>query len=589
MANKNKGLSTLLDTGKFEPFIRYIRFPSYKNLEKDFKLTFDFPITALVGQNGTNKSSVLRAIYGCPGGYSTGNYWFSTHLDPILDTDGRPRFIYGYDHPKSTETIEVLKQRTHDKKNPDYWEPAPPKKSDGMLPMSANWDGDKKYRSKTRWNTIEKEVLLIDFRSELSAFDQFFYFGKIENSKAFKSKQDVLRKYSQKLSIAIKSGKSSFQFYKHKVYINKLLDSKTLQYVNSILEKNYSEIRWVEHSYFGKSKAVTVILTNDHLTYTEAFAGSGEFAVVSMVEKILNLPKASLILLDEPEVSLYPAAQERVLDFLIEKSLKKHHQFVFTTHSPFFVKKLPSKAIKTLYPNFTDGKISVINNSYGNEAFHHLGINNEKISIYVEDKLAREIVMLCLRRMTTANKSSYEVTFIDGGANILLEKFLPAFANTNKTNNLFILDGDMKKEVDLTVNVEELSEIQLESNLKEVLGDKFTLPLNSNPKISDKLTTLKQIFVFVQNNLNYLPFQTPEQFIWDNMIDESIDLSLYNNEECYKKKFELLTRNKLNVPSDETVTSDDIFSIQRLMLATINEQFDNLFNWLKTHNSGIVE
>lgn len=39
----------------------------------------------LVGKNGTGKSSVLQAIYGCPQNKSTGDYWFSTDVDPIED------------------------------------------------------------------------------------------------------------------------------------------------------------------------------------------------------------------------------------------------------------------------------------------------------------------------------------------------------------------------------------------------------------------------------------------------------------------------------------------------------------------------
>ena len=80
---------------KLEPYINYIRFPSYKNLDQDLRIDFDFPLTAIVGQNGTNKSSVLRAIYGCPDGYSVGNFWFSTDIDPISDSS-RSRYIYSY-------------------------------------------------------------------------------------------------------------------------------------------------------------------------------------------------------------------------------------------------------------------------------------------------------------------------------------------------------------------------------------------------------------------------------------------------------------------------------------------------------------
>jgi hypothetical protein len=44
------------------------------------QIDFDFPITALVGPNGTNnnKGSVLRAVQGSPGMENLGVYWFSS-------------------------------------------------------------------------------------------------------------------------------------------------------------------------------------------------------------------------------------------------------------------------------------------------------------------------------------------------------------------------------------------------------------------------------------------------------------------------------------------------------------------------------
>ncbi|HGY7489826.1 TPA: hypothetical protein ACNTDU_004884, partial [Escherichia coli] len=88
-------------------------------------------ITALVGQNGTNKSSVLRALYGSPNNYSLGNLWFSTDLDEIKD-GGRSRFIYGYYDSASKDVVEVIKTRIVDKEDPDLWETSRPLTKDGM-------------------------------------------------------------------------------------------------------------------------------------------------------------------------------------------------------------------------------------------------------------------------------------------------------------------------------------------------------------------------------------------------------------------------------------------------------------------------
>ena len=66
--------------GQFKNYIDYIRFPLYRNLEKNTRIDFDFPLTVFVGQNGSGKSSCLQALYGVPGYSSTGDYWFETKV-----------------------------------------------------------------------------------------------------------------------------------------------------------------------------------------------------------------------------------------------------------------------------------------------------------------------------------------------------------------------------------------------------------------------------------------------------------------------------------------------------------------------------
>ena len=169
-ADRN-ALKAMLAARKFDPYISHIRFPHYKNLAPDLKIDFDFPITALVGPNGTNKSSILRAIQGSPGNENLGVYWFSTSTDPIAETGARNAFIYGYHHAGAGKIVEVLKLRIKKDEDPDYWEPSRALSSYGM----AKFDGQSPdNKNKTRWDTIAKPVVYIDFRQTLSAFDRAF-------------------------------------------------------------------------------------------------------------------------------------------------------------------------------------------------------------------------------------------------------------------------------------------------------------------------------------------------------------------------------------------------------------------------------
>jgi hypothetical protein len=166
----------LMMANKLEPFVRHIRFPYFRNLEQNSRIDFLYPFTAIVGPNGTNKSSVLRAIQSTPGQNSLGLYWFSTSTDEIRDRgNDKPCFVYGYVHKGAKKVVEVLKTRVNIQGNPDYWEPSRPIRRYEMEAFDPSAAPGNK--SKTRWDTIDKPVVYIDFRQTLSAYDRSFYYG----------------------------------------------------------------------------------------------------------------------------------------------------------------------------------------------------------------------------------------------------------------------------------------------------------------------------------------------------------------------------------------------------------------------------
>jgi len=296
----------------FEPFIRYIRFPKYKNLTPGTSIEFNHPITALVGENGTNKSSIIRAVYGAPSDNSVGVFWFSTSLDPIAESGTPNCFIYGFVNSETSKTIEVLKTRSKynknkgESQNPDYWESSRPILKYGMerMPLLKKHQKPPPGRSATRWNPIEKEVKLLDFRTELSAYDKYFYHGDIHKTKKIKTKQDFIRHKSEHLLNAIVSKAPSYEYYRREKIegkVNRELTKEEVDAVSFVLGRRYERIEVIAHNFF-RNPGTTVRMTSTDIMYSEAFAGSGEFAAVMLVMGVINLPEKSLILFDEPEV-----------------------------------------------------------------------------------------------------------------------------------------------------------------------------------------------------------------------------------------------------------------------------------------------
>jgi predicted ATPase len=86
---------------------------------------------------------------------------------------------------------------------------------------------------------------------------------------------------------------------------------------------------------------------------------------------LLKAEKYSLILLDEPETSLHPGAQKRLIAFLLEQIRTKHLQIVISTHSPTIVETLPQNAVKVLEIG-DSGRARIVENTHPQVAFNRL-------------------------------------------------------------------------------------------------------------------------------------------------------------------------------------------------------------------------
>ncbi|EAN8499802.1 ATP-binding protein [Escherichia coli] len=556
-------------SSKIEPFIRHIRFPFFKNLAEGSKIDFEYPITALVGQNGTNKSSVLRALFGSPNNYSLGSLWFSTDVDEIKD-GGRSRFIYGY-YDKATDSIvEVIKTRISKENDPDYWEPSRPLKSDNMAPMPSTKISTNQLR--TRWKAIDKNVIYLDFRATISAFDKFFYHSDFHTY----PKKDYLRKRSQMLKDIIDNDLKKYQPHKgkkDKLFVNTLLEKSKVEAISKILGRKYTSIRLIEHSLFTNDKAPTIILQSENLKYSEAFAGSGEFAVSILVHKLMDSPDASLILLDEPEVSLHPSAQCQLMEFLSEQALKKKHQIVISTHSSTIVKDLPKNAIKLFCLNDKIGKVDVLQNVSPEESFFILGERIDKRTVIVEDRLAKRFVEKALKAGGEALLNSFEVKHVPGGAGSILQTLAVPLCVANVKNVIFLLDGDQSRTDDYPTSdsIPENQNTNLQNIIKEITNQdiKFSCDGSNGSSNNNQKYKMQRNFIdFIHDKIAFLPVYTPEAFLIENVhgdykeYKDQIPKNIQDAKEITKELCKLDT-------GLENVTSDDIFETQIRILNKI--------------------
>lgn len=460
ITNNIKSLLNSIEGAKagnqFDKYISQAKFPNFKNLAPGTIINFDFPLTVLVGPNGTGKSSILHALWGMPYGKSTSRFWFSTQIDPIKEGGelGNIRYIYTFYARDINEFLSVRKIRTKQKLG--YFEPTKPSARDGMPPMPRLTEKHKKYRT-DRWTPVQRNVIYINSKCEVGVFERYFYQiepGKLnEKLKSFAYEAGRLKNIIDNDLKSARPGGHEF------VFENKMLEEKTLAIINKVLNQDYLEARYILHRYYDRAKAPSVIFKNNNRTYSDAFAGSGELSVVTTVLKILEAKKHDLILIDEPETSLHPQAQINLIEFILEQLLEKKLQVVISTHSPTIVELLPKKALKVLEID-SNGKSIVLDNVDHYVAFHRIGhIQTNKITLIAEDQLLFEFIKFCLQQLDKAIQNKFDLKIDSVGVDEILKHHIPSWMASN--HNLFIIiDGDQQEIINNLPETEDLTESQ---------------------------------------------------------------------------------------------------------------------------------
>lgn len=586
--SQEQTLRNMLESKQLEPFIGHIRYPQYKNLTPNTKVEFTYPITALVGANGTNKSSILRSLYGAPENNNLGNFWFSTSIDPIDETGGKPNcFIYGYWNDGYQKVVEVLKTRIKKEDDPDYWEPSRPIIGYEMEPPEKLGVGQKipDGRSKTRWSAIKKNVVYLDFRAALSAYDKFFYHGELRSRpNTDKNKKDFIRLRASPLKKAIDQEQKSVMYRRSERIVerdNRTLNDSEIREISKILGRDYTEIKLIRHTFFN-CDAYTCLMRVAGLKYTEAFAGSGEFAIAKIVTSVMNAPGKSLILLDEPEVSLHPGAQERLIDFLTVHVKLHKHQVVISTHSPAIIRKLPPDAIKVLAMDSKSGKVKMPRqSSLPAEAFFHLGEPTpDKITILVEDVLAEAIVTKALSNSGEAAMNMFNVRFFPGGSQTLWSYYLPIYAAEGRSNLMVLFDGD-KRPVSPMKHPDTVGSADgqmLKSEILRVAGADIVFHSDGGKKggnVEQQDTLRRNFMKWAIKHVGYLPgSEIPETFVWAHMKVDDVSATILDADP--KKRFEILAKVELGLQGFQSVNSEEILGTQRRRLATIPEDHKDI-------------
>lgn len=671
-----KGIYSAYSRGQYDPMITDISFLNYKNVSNHAKLEFNFPVSLIIGPNGTNKTSILRALESCPGGKSLSDYWFDTKLDPIsMSESKKPEYFYSYSIPgnKNDITPQVRYRRTVKlgREEKDYFETDKPavklkmKKVD-FLDIPADLDD---YHTKTRWNPIDKEVIYIDMRQRVSAYDinksfglEEYLFRRGKNRKRISATQQMknrIRRTSNRMfdifeiaDLEISADEMVEKLDSLGVYhgasrvecIPISLSEEEVKWVSYVLGRTYTKITILHHSFFGLPGVTVKVkvknsdgVVNNSTEYSEAYAGSGEYAVIMMVHHIYSTEEKSLILMDEPENSLHPESQRRLMKYILYTALNKKIQFIISSHSQYMSENMPDESRIMLYLD-REGSVEVESCVGHSQAFMGIGGVPEvilgKITIQTEDNLAARILREAIYRKSPRKMSQYEFK-IFGGVDNAYNRLIPTYIKDSRKDVFLVFDGDQNYHYVNDVSNRLKDKFHDEDSYKYIsckvalyLGkkgyvavrdalekdcfdgvekvSKGVIFLDSNTPQSEKLRKLRDALKWLTGHVHYLPGEPNEPSRNKENVKESTEDTVGNPEmwildimgnpvnsnseakDFFHRSEEMMSRARCISPED--VTPQDVFNFQESILREFDDcRFEFIYEIISKFDSVILQ
>lgn len=379
---------------KFSGSSRFANFgPALQSMEvygfrgiKELELTFDSPIIALSGLNGTGKSTIAQlAVCGyraLPAG-SLRRFYVRSFF-PVSAADPEPfaqdaRVVYSYCSGESTGPQQVTVSRA-----------------------AVEWSGYKRQPQRECHYIGAAQFIPKVERQDFSVYGgSLLELGQTRN-----------------------------------------MSADTAKHIKNILGLAYENLSFTEVTHHKRS-AELAMATRNGQSYSENHMGFGEGRVVYMVNAMETAPKQSLFVLEEPETSLHGDAQRGLAQYLVDVALRQGHQVIMTTHSRAILEELGRESVIYLRRN-PDGSLSATPGLSSYQIDSYLAGQRKSqsgITICVEDNFARHLIIEILRRCDTDLLAGCTVLPVGSDQDVLRAVSLLRDAGLRVAG---LVDGDVK-------------------------------------------------------------------------------------------------------------------------------------------------
>ena len=224
----------------------------------------------------------------------------------------------------------------------------------------------------------------------------------------------------------------------------KEITNKVVNEINGIFDILELDVKLKGFSKNEKTMPVFENSAGEEFDINDLSSGEKQLFLRTLSIKMLE-PKNSIILIDEPELSLHPKWQQRIIE--VYKKIGENNQIIVATHSPHILGSVSNENIFILYRN-ENGKIEA---KTGDELYSSYG--------QPVDRVLKDIMGLKSVRTPKIDRDIQELRkFVDENkyeTDEFIEKYnklLKILGNTDE--DLFLIDMDIKMKQKVNSNVE---------------------------------------------------------------------------------------------------------------------------------------
>lgn len=369
--------------------IKSVFFENLKGLI-NAKFVFTKPLTAIMGVNGSGKTTVIHALacaYQPPDGGHGENHRFSDFFIPNTDALWQGSKFYVVNEKTDDKNKKTIQPSRKYEKAFDRWNP--------------------RYADRPKRN-----VYYIGINTCLPEIEKKTTQTRIKYSSATMGDR---------------------------------ISKKIISEAAYVLNKDYETL--IDNTY--QKKHFTGVKLQTGLKYSSLSMGTGEQRTIKILDRVLNSEPYSLILIDEIDLLLHVSSLKHLIQRLDAIARERHLQIVFTTHALEMVELTQYVSIQYIdNVRQLDGtEQSVVYSSISSDLIYSLtGCTDHPLTIYVEDEFAKTVVKKALRMLNMSVKADVIKYGAIGNAFTLASAKI--LADVDTANTLIVLDGDKYRTYD---------------------------------------------------------------------------------------------------------------------------------------------